>query len=139
MGRDARLDSMLFDTHVLVWDFLTPNQLSQPAREAFATASKSGTVLAASISLWEIAMIVQKGKIQIEVDCERFIQSILAARKITVVPLTPNIATRSVQLPRSINKDPSDRLIVATALAENVPLVTADQNLRKAKIIPTIW
>lgn len=84
-------------------------------------------------------MVVQKGRVNVSVDCETFIRSILAARKMTVIPLSPSIAAKSVQLPNTVNKDPSDRLIVATALAENVPLVTADRNLRSAEIIPTIW
>ncbi len=130
---------MLFDTHALIWDFLTPNRLSQPALEALSVATSAGEVAIAAISLWEIAMLVEKRRVVVAVDCQTFIEAILQARQIKVIPLTPHIATRSVQLPDSVNKDPADRLIVATAIAENVPLVTADRNLRRANIVSTIW
>jgi PIN domain nuclease of toxin-antitoxin system len=54
-------------------------------------------------------------------------------------PSTPEIAALAVQLPSSFPKDPADRLIAATAMAEGAPLVTADERIRQAKVVQAIW
>ena len=53
--------------------------------------------------------------------------------------ITPEIADLSVNFDSEINNDPADRLIAATAILSNAPIITADQNLRKATMIKTIW
>lgn len=127
------------DTHALIWAALAPERLSAPAQQAMADANASDGLLICDISLWEIAMLIEKGRVQVGVDCQSFINLILQANKTRVQPITPHIATLSVQLPPEIGKDPADRLIVATALAENVPLLSADRNLQNIASIATIW
>jgi PIN domain nuclease of toxin-antitoxin system len=56
-----------------------------------------------------------------------------------VAPITPEIAAFAVQLPSSFPKDPADRLIAATAMVEGAPLITADERIRGAKVLRTIW
>lgn len=84
-------------------------------------------------------MPLEKGRVQVDLGTQEFINLILQANKTAVLPITPQIAALSAQLPTEINKDPADRLIAATALTENIPLVTADKNLRNAKSLKTIW
>jgi PIN domain nuclease of toxin-antitoxin system len=127
------------DTHVLVWLALAPNQLSSTAQQAVAHATLTDGILLADISLWEVAMLVQKGRIQINTDIESFLPLALQAFAIKVRPITPQIAALAAQFSSSVNQDPADRLIIATAAVENVPLVTADRNLQAANIVPTIW
>lgn len=130
---------ILLDTHVIIWDSLAPNRLSVQAEQAIAQANQQDGMLIADISLWEIAMLVQKGRIQIATDCQSFITLLLQANKTRVVPISPAIATQAVQLPALVNKDPADRLLVATALVEQAVLVTADHNLRQISAITTLW
>lgn len=130
---------IVVDTHALIWDALAPNRLSATAQRALSEANAGDGLLICDISLWEIAMFIQRGRVQVGVDCQSFINLILQANKTRVQPITPLIATLSVQLPAGINKDPADRLIVATALAENAPLLTADRPLRDANVVTTIW
>jgi PIN domain nuclease of toxin-antitoxin system len=130
---------LLVDTHILVWDALTPQRLSSPAVQALSQANQGDGLLISDISLWEIAMLVQKGRVKVNTDCQSFITLILQANNCQVRPITPQIATLSVGFPNMVNQDPADRLILATAAAENVPLMTADQNLQAANIVPTIW
>ncbi len=130
---------ILLDTHILIWDALVPERLSPKAKRTIAQANQADGMLIADITLWEIAMLIQKRRVQIDTDCQSFIQLLLQANRIEVRSISPKIAALSVQLPRSINKDPADRLIVATALVENVSLVTADRNLQSAIQISTIW
>jgi PIN domain nuclease of toxin-antitoxin system len=123
----------------LIWDALTPERLSPAARQAIAKANQADGLLICDISLWEIAMLIHKGRVQVEVDCQSFINLVLQANKTTVQPITPQIATLAVELAAEISSDPADRLIAATALAEQVQLLTADSNLRATSLISTMW
>ncbi len=59
--------------------------------------------------------------------------------RVIVQPITAEIAALSVRLPDKFPKDPADCLIVATAMVEGMPLVTADRNIQRSKVLETIW
>jgi len=130
---------ILLDTHVIIWDALAPDRLSERAKQAISTANQEDGILICDISLWEIAMLIENGRVQVSTSCQSFLILVLQANKTIVQPITPAIATLSVQFTSDVTKDPADRLIAASALANNVPLVTADQNLQAAAQIPTFW
>lgn len=130
---------IVVDTHVLIWDALAPEQLSPAATEAISEANQNEGIIVADISLWEIAMLLQKGRIQVDTDTQTFLNLVMQANIIEVQAITSQIATLSTQLSSTVNADPADRLIAATTLARGVPLVTADRNLRDAEELPTIW
>ncbi len=130
---------IVLDTHIIIWEALTPERLSDPARAAIAQANQDDGMIIADISLWEIAMLLQKGRLRVDADPLNFINLLLQANKIQVQAITPQIATLATQFPAEINQDPADRLIAATTLAENATLVTADRNLRATELIPTLW
>lgn len=130
---------IVLDTHILIWDALEPAKLSQLAKEAIAAANQTGEIWVADISLWEIAMLIQKGRIQVSTDVQTFLNLVLQANNIQLVAISPEIAAQSVQLSATINADPADRLIAATTIVKQATLVTADRNLRSASQIATIW
>lgn len=130
---------IVLDTHVLIWDALAPERLSEPARMAIDQANQSGGIIICDISVWEIAMLLQKGRLQVPTDPLTFINLVLQANKARVHTITPSIAVLASQFPARINQDPADRLIAATTLAEHATLVTADRNLQAAGLIPTLW
>jgi len=130
---------IVLDTHVIIWDALTPEQLSESARTAIAQANQADGLIICDISLWEIAMLLQRGRLRVDTDPLRFINLVLQANKTRVQAITPQIATLSTQFPAEINKDPADRLIAATTLAKNATLLTADRNLQAAELMPTLW
>jgi PIN domain nuclease of toxin-antitoxin system len=130
---------IVLDTHVIIWDALAPERLSEPAREAIAGANRDEGMIICDISLWEIAMLLQKGRVQVDAEPLSFINLLLQANKTRVQPITPQIATLATQFPAAINQDPADRLIAATTLAENGTLVTADRNLQATGPVPTLW
>ena len=130
---------IVLDTHVIIWDALTPQQVSEPARAAIAQANQSEGMIICDISLWEIAMLLQKGRLRVDADPLSFINLLLQANRTRVQAITPHIATLASQFPAEINSDPADRLIAATTLAENGTLVTADRNLQSATQLPTLW
>jgi len=130
---------IVLDTHVIIWDALAPERLSEPAGMAIAQANQSDGMIICDISVWEIAMLLQKGRLRVDADPLSFINLLLQANKTRLQAITPHIATLATQFPAEINQDPADRLIAATALAENATLVTADRNLQTAQLLPTLW
>jgi PIN domain nuclease of toxin-antitoxin system len=92
----------------------------------------------ADISLWEIAMLIEKGRLEVEASTEDFLTALIAARRLTVLPVTPAIAALSASstVPEG---DPADRLIAATAISHGATLITKDERLIGLPDLPTIW
>ncbi len=130
------MKKILLDTHILIFDALAPEKLSQTARHLLDQAE---ALFCADISLWELSMLIQKKRIPIqENEAERFIEDILAARNIKVLPISPAIATAS-QRWETLHKDPADLLIAATAFCHDLILMTKDSTLQSITEIKTIW
>jgi PIN domain nuclease of toxin-antitoxin system len=127
------------DTHVIIWDALNSKKLSEKAKNAIAQANRNDGIIFCEISLWEIAMLIRKKRIQIDTDYQEFIGLVLASNKYILYGLTPEIAELSVNLPPEVNSDPADRMIAATSILKNAALVTNDKNLQNANCIHTIW
>jgi PIN domain nuclease of toxin-antitoxin system len=84
-----------------------------------------------------LAWLAEKGRVETTLSVEAFVR--LCSLKMTVLPITPEIAARAVGFPDSYPKDPQDRLIGATALVEGVELVTHDSAIRRSGLVPVIW
>ena len=128
---------ILLDTHVLVWLALQPNKLSKNAKEAVRAARLHSRLAVAAITLWELAWLSENGRIESTMSIESFIRECVS--KVSVLPITPEIAARAVSLPESYPKNPQDRLIGATALVEGAGLVTHDRGIARSGLVPVIW
>jgi PIN domain nuclease of toxin-antitoxin system len=128
---------ILLDTHVVIWLAFQPNKLSKRAKEVIRAARLQGGLAIAGITLMELAWLAEKGRIETTFSVESFVRR--CASKMTVLPITPEIAARAVSFPESYPKDPQDRLIGATALVEGIELVSHDRLIRKSGIVPVIW
>lgn len=104
---------IVLDTHVIIWDALTPEKLSKQAKKSIELANKEDGIIFCDISLWEIAMLIKKERLKIESGYQDFINLVLNANKYIVYNITPEIAELSVDFPDSINKDPADRILSA--------------------------
>ena len=128
---------ILLDTHVLLWMASDPKRLSAKAREAIRHARQNTGVAVATITLWELAWLAQNGRIQVLSSVESFVRETVS--RVILRPMTPEIAAVAVRLPVGYPKDPADRLIGSTAIVEGMSLVTADQQIRRAEAVETIW
>lgn len=130
---------IVMDTCAIIWDALDPTQLTQKAKDAINKADANNTLMIADISIWEIAMLIQKKRLEIDTTASHFIKLFLQSRNVSVMPISAEIAEMSVSFSSDINNDPADRLILATAIVHNAKLVTADNNLLASNTINTLW
>jgi PIN domain nuclease of toxin-antitoxin system len=129
---------IVLDTHALVYDALTPARLSARARKAIGLAFTDRELACSDISLWEIAMLIARKRLNPVIDARQFLDDMIAARHVRVLPITAEIAVLS-QSDIFSHGDPADRLIAATARLHRAPLITSDAKLRKLKEVSTIW
>jgi len=127
---------VVIDTHVLIHDVIEPKRLSIRARRALEGAA--GPLAVSDVTLWEIAMLIARGRIDPAADAAQFIEDIVAARSLEVLPITPKIAVLA-QSEAFEHGDPADRIIGATAIAHGAPLVTADKRLRRVRGLRVLW
>lgn len=129
---------ILLDTHAWIWWLGQREQLSMAARAAIDEAVERRGVVVSSISAWEMAMLVDRGRLELDWPVEDWIERFAALPFTRFEPVDHRIAVASVQLP-GLHADPADRLIVATARALEFPLVTRDRRLRECGLVETIW
>ncbi|MDD2897996.1 MAG: type II toxin-antitoxin system VapC family toxin [Desulfuromonadaceae bacterium] len=130
---------LILDTCALVFDSLDPVRLSTKAATAIAQAEDVGALACCDISLWEIAMLVSKGRLDPGTDAQKYIQLVLAARNIKVLPITPEIAARSAQPDFCPHGDPADRIIAASTILHRSKLVSSDQKLATVAGLHIVW
>ena len=129
---------ILLDTHVVAWLAFQPDVIPRKARTAIDVARRNGEGLAISdITLLELAVLVNKGRIRLNIGLESFLQEVES--RFVVLPITGRACARAIALPASYPKDPADRLIGATALVEGIPLLTADRKIQRSRVVRTIW
>ena len=128
---------ILLDTHVLVWTVADSKRLSRAATREIDRSSRQGGLAISAITLWELALLVTRGKIQAYGTVEASVK--LFTEVVTVKPITVDIAALANQFPGDYPGDPADRLIGATARAEGLTLVTRDENIRRSPLIKTVW
>ena len=128
---------ILLDTHVLIWLASDPSKLSKKAAAAIRSSSKQGGIAISAITLWELACLATHGRLNFGGTVEDFVEKI--SSRTAIRPITVKVAVLANQLPTNYSVDPCDRLIGATALAEGLPLVTKDRNIRGCRQLQTIW
>ncbi len=129
---------ILLDTHVVLWLTSDPARLSSKARTAIEVSRKNGDGLAiCDITLLELATLARKGRLRLGISLESFLQELEA--RFVVLPISARACARAIGLPKNYPKDPADRIIGATALVEGLPLITADGEIHRSKVVRAIW
>ena len=128
---------VVLDTHAFVFDALEPKRLSKRVRSRISTAAARYNLVISDISLWEVAMLVERGRLDVGTTTSEFLEVALEARATRVLPITPPIAQRAARM--TAPPDPSDRIIASTALEHGAILVTSDRKLQKLRGLRSLW
>lgn len=116
------MGAALMDTHAIHWWSAEPDRLSRPASRILEAADE---LLVAAASWYELAWLAERSRIAIDVPIRSWLEDLSA--QLRTIGVTPAIACGAVALPESFPRDPTDRLIYATAIEQGVKLVTKDQ------------
>jgi PIN domain nuclease of toxin-antitoxin system len=130
---------IVLDTHSWVWWATGSDELSRAARTRTEAAVREDELLVSSISVWEVAMLVARGRLQLAIAVDAWVGQAERIPGLRFVPVTNTIALRSMQLPGRFHTDPADRIIVATALSHGAIVVTRDDRIRGYEHVRTVW
>jgi PIN domain nuclease of toxin-antitoxin system len=128
----------LLDTHAWVWWVEGDARLSRRFRDVIDNLPLDDRPRLAAISLWEIAMLVERGRLAFRISLAAWLDAAAHPRSVQIVPLTPEIASDTAALPTRFHRDPADRLIVAACRVLDVPLLTYDTRIRRSRLVK-LW
>ncbi len=126
---------ILLDTHIFVF-WVNGSEQLRPTTRAVIQAEPNAIFISA-ITIWEIAKLVQLGRLVLSSPVEDWLDQALAYPLVQVVPLSPLVAIESTRLPQPFHKDPADEIIVATARSMKCPLVTYDRKMLAYPFVAT--
>ncbi len=131
---------IVLDTHALIWWASQDPRLSPGARKLIDdTLVNGGSVLVSAISAWELAQLVDRGRIALAMDLDEWLRAVESIEGVTIVPVSAQTAVHSVNLPGEFHKDPADRMVVALARERNAVLVTADEKIQRYPHVRWTW
>jgi len=128
---------IVLDTHIWVWWVHGDERLTRTQAEVIE-ANETDVIGVSAISCWEIAKLVEYGRLELPCSLEEWFEDALIYPGIRLLELTPEIAIESTQLPGEFHRDPADQMIVATARVYGCPLVTSDGRLLEYPHVETI-
>ncbi len=120
---------VLLDTHIWVKYQNGSSDILASSKPVIESAADHGAVYVSVISIWEIALLVRLRRLSLHTSVDRWTREALSKPGINLLPLTPEIAIQSVDLPEPMHKDPADRILVASARVERLTLVTRDRDI----------
>ena len=130
---------ILLDTHVWVWWLARPEELTKSARQAVERELATGSVGISSFSVWELALLVQRKRLDLSVDLVEWVAESERIKGVTFHPVSNSIALQSVNLPGAFHPDPADRILVATARQLGATFVTGDAKIHRYPHVKTLW
>jgi PIN domain nuclease of toxin-antitoxin system len=128
----------LLDTHAWIWWVDGARDLPASTRGQVDVAFAQSRLWVCSISAWEVAMLVERGRLTLRLPVREWIARCEALPGLHFLPIDNALGVRAVELP-SLHADPADRLIVASAERLGATLVTKDERLRSYQGIDTLW
>jgi PIN domain nuclease of toxin-antitoxin system len=123
-------EALLLDTHILLWLDSGSNRLRPSTRHLIDACWRAGgTILVSVVSVWEIALLVDTGRIGLDLPVEAWIERFAAPPGIDILSLDHFAAARAYRLHDLTHRDSGDRLLIATAIERSCPLVTYDTRI----------
>jgi PIN domain nuclease of toxin-antitoxin system len=133
------IEMIVLDTHTWVWWVSNPDNLSVTAKNRINRSITDNTIFVSSISVWEVAMLVAKGRLKLALDIKDWLAKCEALPFLRFIPVNNGIAVKSAQLPGKIHSDPADRIIIATAIIHACTLITQDDKILNYPHVKTLW
>ena len=135
---------ILLDTHAWIWWTGRPEILPAKVRTLVENAALDFKLSVSVISIWEIATKAALGKLRSDAlppdfSAHEWVERALQTPGLSVLPLSPDVALMSAELPEPFHRDPADRLIVAQARRSRATLVTADRKILGYPHVKTVW
>lgn len=127
---------IVLDTHVWIWLRAEPARLSKAAARAIREADGLGV---SSISVWELATLVRRGRISLDRDIARWVRQALADPRLAVLAPGAEVALAAALLDDSFPGDPADRLVYATARNAGAQLVSRDDRIARFDPARIVW
>lgn len=121
---------LLLDTHVILWSAAEPEKL--PSKIAEELKKELNELWFSPISVWEILLLAEKGRVAIKADHEKSIRKMFKKLPFREAVINQEVAIQSRKINLS-HPDPADRFLAATAIVYDLTLVTADRRLIDAK------
>jgi PIN domain nuclease of toxin-antitoxin system len=128
----------VIDTHILLWWFEKEKKLSKAQRRVLGKASPQSPIFVSDITLWEIATLVDLGRVRLAIPLRQWLDQATASPIVERVSVSPAIAAETTSLPSHFHRDPADRIIVATARILGATLLTSDERIIAANVVPTL-
>ncbi len=128
----------LLDTHVLIWWLNDSDWLSPAQQEVVSSASAQSPLLVSDISLWEVATLQRLGRIRLTIPLREWLDKAVAPPLVRRYGISPAIAAELATLPDSFQRDPADRILVATARVFGATLLTQDRRIVDAALVDTL-
>lgn len=123
----------LLDTHAWIWWVDQDVRLGRPTLAALDALPADTRPVLCDISLWEVAMLVERGRLVFSIPFADWLAAAAHPRTVRVVPVSVAIAHEVSVLPASFHRDPADRLIVATSRVLAVPLLSRDRRITASR------
>ncbi|MEA2239590.1 MAG: hypothetical protein QOC81_4314 [Thermoanaerobaculia bacterium] len=118
---------ILLDTHVWIW-WVQDDPMPGGLRMTIEYGASEGLAVSA-FSCWEVAKLVERGRLELARDLDEWLDLALRPSGVRLIPLTPEIARASTQLPGNFHRDPADQIIVATSRVMDLRLATCDEKI----------
>ena len=128
----------LLDTHILLWWHGERDRLSREQWDIIAAADAESPLDVSDISLWEVAMLHDLGRIRLKIPLREWLDKAVAPPLVRRHGISPAVAADLASLPASFHRDPADRILVATARVLGATLLTRDRRITEAALVDTL-
>lgn len=126
------MTDLLLDTHIALWLDSGHDRLTAATRRTIEDAWRGGgRIFLSAVSVWEIAVLVDRGFIELDLPVDGWVDRFLNRPGLAAVPLDHVTAALAYRLHHFEHRDPADRLLMATAIGLACPLVTLDKRIRR--------
>jgi PIN domain nuclease of toxin-antitoxin system len=136
-GPGGRRLKPLLDTHVLLYWVDAPSRLTPSQARILKRVSATDPAWVSDITLWEVATLVNKGRIRLRLPVRDWLEAASAPPLVRRLSISPAVAAEVAALPETFHRDPADRIIVACARTAGATLLTQDRRIIESELVPT--